>query len=131
MSKEQKPLPKLGDMIFVWPAMRTVRDDTQKPVLDDDGKRQKKPAYVRNAQGVLITKRTFVKVDLHYFRLISGHNLDWCTREENRKHVLEKTKAHAAQQAAAQSDAAPKAPVKKMRGDKSTQPEAADTTAKS
>jgi hypothetical protein len=89
----QRTPPKLGESVFVWPALRTARDAHRQPVKNEDGSVKKVPAYVRGSNGARITERQFVAVDLHVLQMILGGNLQWCTREEQRAYLDEQQNA--------------------------------------
>lgn len=82
--------PRVGDAVMVWPALRTVRDSARQPVLDDEGAIQKAPARVRDHEGRVITRPIPVVVNAYYYKLLTQGNLDWCSKEEHQKKLLDR-----------------------------------------
>lgn len=108
----QHALPRMSQMVVVWPALRTVRGEDRQPVMQD-GEALKKPARVRDAAGNLITGPLGVQVNAYYIRLINGGALAWCARDE----YLAQQRGNAAAAAVEQDQPAASARKSKRTGE--------------
>jgi hypothetical protein len=90
--KDLNSMPRVGDTVMVWPALRTVRDANRQPVLKD-GQPEMQPALVRDHAGHLITAPLLVKITPYYHKLIANRRLAWGTREQHLGNIRAAAKA--------------------------------------